>query len=150
MKMQRRRPPEPYIPFISLADIAWQIIIFFLLAATFAKNDSLNLELPGASSDRSKSAAPNVTVQAGETALLVNGERIAFESLEGRIKQMLAGKKSETERAVVVLAQQRPFLPAARRRAVRRAAGGRDPGHVGGAVTCACLADARNPSSRPR
>ena len=105
MKMQRRRPPEPYIPFISLADIAWQIIIFFLLAATFAKNDSLNLELPSASSDKSKSAAPTITVQAGDTAMLINGERVAFESLEGRIKQMLAGKKSEADRAVVVLAR---------------------------------------------
>ena len=105
MKMQRRRPPEPYIPFISLADIAWQIIIFFLLAATFAKNDSLNLELPSASSDKSKSAAPTITVQAGDTAMLINGERVAFESLESRIKQMLAGKKSEADRAVVVLAR---------------------------------------------
>jgi biopolymer transport protein ExbD len=105
MKMARRRPPAPYIPFISLADIAWQIIIFFLLAATFAKNDSLNLEIPGASSDKTKSAAPTITVQAGENAILVNGDRIAPEQLEGRIKQLLAGKKSEAERAVIVLAK---------------------------------------------
>jgi len=31
MKIIRRKPPEPHIPFISLADIAWQIIIFFLV-----------------------------------------------------------------------------------------------------------------------
>ena len=105
MKMARRRPPAPYIPFISLADIAWQIIIFFLLAATFAKNDSLNLEIPGASSDKTKSAAPTITVQAGENAILVNGDRIAPEQLEGRIKQLLAGKKSEADRAGIVLAK---------------------------------------------
>ena len=105
MKMARRRPPAPYIPFISLADIAWQIIIFFLLAATFAKNDSLNLEIPGASSDKTKSAAPTITVQAGENAILVNGDRVTIELLEGRIKQLLAGKKSEAERAVIVLAK---------------------------------------------
>ena len=105
MKMAHRRPPAPYIPFISLADIAWQIIIFFLLAATFAKNDSLNLEIPGASSDKTKSAAPTITVQAGENVILVNGERVAIESLQARIQQLLAGKKSEAERAVIVLAK---------------------------------------------
>ena len=105
MKVIRRQPPAPYIPFISLADIAWQIIIFFLLAATFAKNDSLNLEIPGASSDKTKSAAPTITVQAGENAILVNGDRITPEQLEGRIKQLLAGKKSEADRAVIVLAK---------------------------------------------
>ena len=105
MKMARRRPPEPYIPFISLADIAWQIIIFFLLAATFAKSDSLNLELPGASSDKSRSAAPTITVEAGENALSINGQHVAFASLEGRIRELLAGKKTEAQRAVVVLAK---------------------------------------------
>jgi biopolymer transport protein ExbD len=105
MKMARRRPPEPYIPFISLADIAWQIIIFFLLAATFAKSDSLNLDLPGTSPDKAKSAATTVTVEAGETAISVNGQRVAFESLESRIRQLLAGKKTEAQRAVVVLAK---------------------------------------------
>lgn len=105
MKMARRRPPEPYIPFISLADIAWQIIIFFLLAATFAKNDSLNLELPSASSDKTKSAAPTITVQAGENAVLLNGQKVAIESLESRIRELLVGKKSEADRAVVVLAK---------------------------------------------
>ena len=105
MKMARRRPPAPYIPFISLADIAWQIIIFFLLAATFAKSDSLNLDLPGASSDKSRSAAPTITVEAGENALSINGQRVAFESLEGRIRELLAGKKTEAQRTVVVLAK---------------------------------------------
>jgi biopolymer transport protein ExbD len=105
MKIQRRPPPPPYLPFISLADIAWQIIIFFLLAATFSRHDSLNLELPGASSDRSKSAAPTITVQASQAAVLINGQPVAFESLEGRIRKMLAGKKSENQRAVVVLAK---------------------------------------------
>ncbi len=103
--MARRRPPEPYSPFISLADIAWQIIIFFLLAATFAKSDSLNLELPGASSDKSRSAAPTITVEAGENALSINGQHVALASLEGRIRELLAGKKTEAQRAVVVLAK---------------------------------------------
>ena len=105
MKMARRHPPAPYIPFISLADIAWQIIIFFLLAATFAKSDSLNLDLPGASSDKSRSAAPTITVEVGDSALSVNGQGVALESLEGRIRELLAGKKTEAQRAVVVLAK---------------------------------------------
>ena len=135
MKMARRRPPEPYIPFISLADIAWQIIIFFLLAATFAKSDSLNLELPGASSDKSRSAAPTITVEAGENALLINGQHVALASLEGRIRELLAGKKPRPS-ARGRAGQKRPLLPATRRRDVRRAAGGRNPGHVGGIAPC--------------
>ena len=149
MKMGRRRPPEPYIPFISLADIAWQIIIFFLLAATFAKNDSLNLELPGASSDKSKSVAPTITVQAGENSVLINGQPVAFESLENSIRGMLRGKKSEAERAVVVLA--RADLSFQRHVDVMYAVQcRRHPGDVGGAITCACLGDAASRSWRRR
>ena len=44
-------------------------------------------------------------MQAGENAILVNGDRVTIELLEGRIKQLLAGKKSEAERAVIVLAK---------------------------------------------
>ena len=35
----------------------------------------------------------------------VNGQRVAFESLEGRIRELLAGKKTDAQRAVVVLAK---------------------------------------------
>ena len=44
-------------------------------------------------------------MQASETALLINGQKVAIESFEGRIKELLAGKKTEAQRAVVVLAK---------------------------------------------
>jgi biopolymer transport protein ExbD len=103
MKLPRRHPPEPHIPFIALADIAWQIIIFFLVAATFAKNDSLTVDLPGSTNQPQAQQQESITVQAGENVLMINGENVSVQQLQERLARMLTGKKTQEERAVVVM-----------------------------------------------
>ncbi len=104
MKIARRPTPAPHIPFISLADIAWQIIIFFLVASTFAANEAFKVDIPN-TSDQAKnqpSTEKAITVMAGEKMLSVDGEPIALDRLTDALSKKLAGKKTEQERAVVI------------------------------------------------
>ena len=101
MKISRRQLPAPYIPFISLADIAWQIIIFFLIASTFLKSESLNVAMPTASPSPAAAMSKPIIVNASETALTVNGLAVPLPDLETRLTILLAGTTKEEQRAVV-------------------------------------------------
>lgn len=105
MKFQRRHKAEPHVPFIALADIAWQIIIFFLVASTFARNEALKMDMPGTAGSQGGQYESNVTVQAAESMLMVDGKTIELSQLEPRLKDMLAGKTSEQGKVVVVVAR---------------------------------------------
>src|ERR1700710_2667934 len=99
MNIRRKsKRPEPHIPFISLADIAWQIIIFFLLVSTFAMQNSLNLDIPSTSAKQpagAPSSAKMITVQATEAQVLLDGKPVPIEQLEVQVAKLLAGKKTE-------------------------------------------------------
>ena len=104
MKFKRRKPAEPHIPFIALADIAWQIIIFFLIGSTFVQNDSLNLDLPSASSQaQAQQSGETITVQASQGSLALNGQPIEMGQLLPKLQSMLAGKTTEQDRLVVLM-----------------------------------------------
>ncbi|HWE02932.1 MAG TPA: biopolymer transporter ExbD [Tepidisphaeraceae bacterium] len=105
MKIARRPMPAPHIPFISLADIAWQIIIFFLVASAFTANEALKVDVPN-TSDKAPTQTQTdnaITIIASEKALTVDDKPVAFERLADVLAERLKGKKSDQERAVVVL-----------------------------------------------
>ncbi len=102
MKIKRLKLPAPHIPFISLADIAWQIIIFFLLAATFIANYSLNVPMPSASPGNEVALGKTINVRASEVTLTVNGVPVMSGELESYISSLLAGVLTDEGRAVIV------------------------------------------------
>lgn len=103
MKMHRHHKAEPHVPFIALADIGWQIIIFFLVAASFTMNESLNVDLPAGSNQKTAAVAEsNVSVTASESLLQIDGRNVEINDLQGQLKQLLATKSSEQGKAVVV------------------------------------------------
>ena len=105
MKLPRRHSPEPHVPFISLADIAWQLIIFFLVTSTFIKNDAVTIELPNSQEKASQEQdRETITVQASEKALLVNEQPCELKELETTLSGLLAGKTGDAQRAVVLMA----------------------------------------------
>lgn len=103
MRLLRRKPPEPHVPFISLADIAWQLIIFFLVTSTFTKNEAMNIELPNGD-DQAAAAqeSKTITVKASEQAIIVDEAPVAFAELEVHLRGALAGRTAESERVVVL------------------------------------------------
>ncbi len=104
MKLPRRHSPEPHVPFISLADIAWQLIIFFLVTSTFAKNEAVNLELPNSQEQSGQEQSEDtITVQASETALMLNSNPVELAEVEAQLAALLAGKTADAERVVVLM-----------------------------------------------
>ena len=85
MIVRRQKTPAPHIPFISLADIAWQIIIFFLIAATFATHTSMNVDLPSSSNNKDSGNTKTITIQAGNSALMLNGENVNLADLTPKL-----------------------------------------------------------------
>lgn len=104
MKLVRRHRPEPWIPFITLADIAWQIIIFFLVGATFVQNWTMKVTLPSATAAPEKTIGRTVRVEAGAETLTVNGMSVPLGDLELQLTGLLAGAATDDQRAVVVVA----------------------------------------------
>ncbi len=104
MKLPRRHSPEPHVPFISLADIAWQLIIFFLVTSSFAKNEAVNLELPNSQEQANQEQGEGtITVQASEEALLINSNPVELKQVESALAPLLAGKTTDAERVVVLM-----------------------------------------------
>jgi biopolymer transport protein ExbD len=101
MKVRRSKTPVPHIPFISLADIAWQIIIFFLVAATFAARNSLSVPMPTASPGVAAPLAKTVNVKASEGNITVNGVNVERGDLQSYIASLLTGMTRDEDRAVV-------------------------------------------------
>lgn len=104
MKLRRRHRPEPWIPFITLADIAWQIIIFFLVGATFVQNWTMKVTLPSATPSPEKAIGRTIRVEAGPETLTVNGMVVHLADLELQLTGLLAGAITDEQRAVVVTA----------------------------------------------
>lgn len=48
MKLRRRLPPLNPLPMATMADVAFLLIIFFMLTSTFAKDTGLDITLPTA------------------------------------------------------------------------------------------------------
>jgi biopolymer transport protein ExbD len=105
MKFPRHHKPAPHVPFIALADIAWQIIIFFLIASTFSRNEAMKVDLPSTAGGQTAQSDNNVTVSAGEQMLMLDGKAIELSQLQPRIKDMLAGKTTDQGKIVVVIAK---------------------------------------------
>src|SRR5688572_19917886 len=105
MKFAYRRKAGPHIPFIALADIAWQVIIFFLVASTFAMNDALTIDVPNTTAQNESSQQPkdSLVVQATSSAIMIDGKAVPMAELQATIAERLKGRKTEEERAVLML-----------------------------------------------
>ncbi len=104
MKVQRHHRPAPYLPFISLADIAWQIIIFFLLAATFVSSSALTVPLPSAAAQPAGTMKTTIAIDASEAVIKVNGRPTDLDSLQSQIAGLLVNATTDEQKAVIVRA----------------------------------------------
>ena len=102
MKISRRKMPEPHIPFISLADIAWQIIIFFFMAASFTKNEALKIDAPSTSPQATAVQEKNLTVLASSQAISIDGKAVPLEQLTAELASKLKDRKKPEQRVVIV------------------------------------------------
>lgn len=98
MKLRRRARLETLVPIASMGDIAFLLIIFFMLAANI--KESKIKYAPPTSEDLArfkKTTIISVTMDE-DGVLYLQGEMIAVESLEGEIAMMIEGKQEKSVR----------------------------------------------------
>ena len=86
---------------VSLADIAFLIIFFFLVSSNFMK-DPLAIELPDAEKQAQTSAVTTVVVGkipgSDEVEIYLNGDKVAnADALEGAVKDIFTGFADENK-----------------------------------------------------
>jgi len=71
--LKRRPRAEPEINVASFSDIAFLLIIFFILTTTFAKPEGQTLQIPSGAPDKSKSKEEQPTVNLSSTGRITWG-----------------------------------------------------------------------------
>jgi biopolymer transport protein ExbD len=102
MKLQRTRQGLPAIPIASFGDIAFLLIIFFMLASHFVKEANIHAQPPeSADIERLKDAAAvSVTVDQ-DGVIYVDGEACPAAAVEGYVSAALEGTKRKLVRVNV-------------------------------------------------
>ncbi len=104
MKFKNKPFREPEINLASLVDIAFLLLIFFILTTTFTKTAGNKINIPSGSTDSSKRQEKQITVslKPGEIRYGENSQVITFDAL----RQMLARENflaKESSQRIVIL-----------------------------------------------
>lgn len=102
MKLRRGNPlVDP--PTSASSDIAFILIIFFLVCASVQPETGLGQNLPKAETEPEKpNQSQNIEVSITPSSILINGNPMQLEAFRGRIANELADKTSEADKVVVV------------------------------------------------
>ena len=102
MKLRRSKllvePPATAAP-----DIAFTMIVFFLVCASVQPDTGRPQDIPKSEETANQQEqSQNVEVSLTDSAVLVNGEIVAMDKLDTKMRQLLAGKERESDRVVIV------------------------------------------------
>lgn len=97
-------------PSSATGDIAFNLIIFFLVCASVQPDSGRKQTIPRSEAVEEKSEqTKNIEVALTRTAVFIDGEVIASEELESRIRARLRGTSRPDEKVVVVTSK--PDVP---------------------------------------
>ncbi len=95
MKIERPKKSQPFIPLASMGDIAFLLIIFFVLTSNFMKESHLDLTPPSAADiDLLESTPVSVAVDK-DGRVWLQGEECPAELIENSIEALLDDKKDK-------------------------------------------------------
>lgn len=102
MKLRRKKLLiEP--PSVATSDIAFNLIVFFLVCASVQPDTGKSQVLPRVEEKPEKQKqSQNVEVSIAQTTLIVNGEPLPVDQLTRKISALLAGKPRPEDRVVIV------------------------------------------------
>ena len=92
MKFSRRSRVSEEIPSSSLSDIAFLLLIFFMVSTVFAIEEGLLLQLPSKEGVVKKISRKNIMVVTAHAngAVTIDDQVIPLESVKGRVEQAIA------------------------------------------------------------
>lgn len=103
MSLRRKNNLLVEPPSSATGDIAFNLIVFFLVCASVQPDSGRKQTIPrGEQTEKEKQSEENIQVQLKRNAVLVNGEVVRLPEFAARIKVKLAAKATQTERIVVV------------------------------------------------
>ena len=102
---RRKEKRDLDIPTDSVSDIAFLLIIFFILTTTLSKLSGFTVELPSADASQKHAAAtdtktPGVQIAGGK--LLFNEQEVSLDTLRDRLLDLQLGKKEGQEKVVML------------------------------------------------
>ena len=102
---RRKEKRDLEIPTDSVSDIAFLLIIFFILTTTLSKLSGFPVELPSADPSQKQAAATDTKtpgVQIVEGKLLFNEQEVSLDALRDRLLDLQLGKKQGQEKVVML------------------------------------------------
>jgi biopolymer transport protein ExbD len=101
-KHRRRKRPKIFLPMASMGDIAFLLIIFFLLASNFLRDASLQLDPPRAENLDSLEDTPITVAIDREGVIHLQGVRIDnADAIEGAIAGLIEGRTTARQKTVL-------------------------------------------------
>ncbi|MEM7015324.1 MAG: biopolymer transporter ExbD [Verrucomicrobiota bacterium] len=103
MKIASRRKLLVEPPATSAPDIAFILIVFFLVCASVQPDSGKPQEIPRSEeAEEKENESQNIEVTLTENTILVNSETVTMDQVEAKLKQLLAGKEAEADRVVML------------------------------------------------
>ena len=98
MNLRRRRPSDPEVNLVSLIDVVFLLLLFFLLSTTFNQQSSIHISLPKSSAQQEQVPEKQVMLSidaAGE--YYVNGQHVVnrqVETLKRALSSVIGSEKN--------------------------------------------------------
>lgn len=101
-KHQRRRKGSGKVMVDSFADLAFLLIIFFLVAATLIKTRGFMAELPAGDPAEDDPGEKQPTVALLDNSLQWNGTELTLPELRGRLVELDLPQQPESRRIIII------------------------------------------------
>lgn len=102
MKRTRRQKLLIESPASATGDIAFNLIVFFLVCASVQPDSGRKQTLPKSETVEDQQETENLKVDLTRTAVTVNSEPVAIDKLKAYIQRKLEGKSTPEDRVVIV------------------------------------------------
>ncbi|MBN1153344.1 biopolymer transporter ExbD [candidate division KSB1 bacterium] len=96
MKLLEKRHNKVTINITSLIDVLFLLLIFFMVSSTFLEQPGMKLELPETRSHATEKIENLILQMTTDEQLILNGEAVAFDVLEEKIKELLPSVREKT------------------------------------------------------
>ena len=97
-----KRKQDVSIPLDSFSDIAFLLIIFFILTTSILKLTGIQTELPAGEKTEVKQAEKTPTVNVAAGRILFNDQTVSLEELAFELKAMKLGEREDADRVVLL------------------------------------------------
>jgi len=110
MKIAFREKPDVVVPVTSMADIAFLLIIFFLLTSSLVKESGLDIDLPQAKEAKEKQLREKNVAIDKRGQIYFNGVPVTAAELKVQLSELLKGAVSEEDKVVSIKGDEKaPF-----------------------------------------